>query len=181
MLLQNHDEHQVAPRGPSPHPWSQLLALTRFYLTAVRRGEHGQGRSPVDVAIELLTEPPSQLDHGLIRIFLAVVGFLPVGTLVRLQNGDVAVVADVEHLRGRALYNQVPAPITKARRIFLERLRTEQGELIVTQVAGPAWRRWRRWRVGYRVGAQARWLGRSRHAGLFRRPSTILTQLGVRR
>ncbi|MGC6416897.1 MAG: hypothetical protein ACON3Z_07255 [Bradymonadia bacterium] len=180
--LQNHDEHQVAPRGPSPHPWSQLLALTRFYLTAVRRGEHGQGRSPVDVAIELLTEPPSQLDHGLIRIFLAVVGFLPVGTLVRLQNGDVAVVADVEHLRGRALYNQVPAPITKARRIFLERLRTEQGEVISERKS--------RVLLGD-DGDDGEWVIESVLKpdgwedlvvrGLFRRPSTILTQLGVRR
>ena len=70
-------------------------------------------RSPVAVGLELLESPPGDVDIDLVHCFVATIGLFPVETLVELQNGDAAVVADIEHLRGRNLYNQRPASGSK--------------------------------------------------------------------
>ena len=87
-------------------------------------------RSPLAVGLELLNSPPVEADHMLIRAFVATVGLIPVGTLVELMNGDLAVVSDIEHLRGRHLYSSRPAPLTKPRSIFVERMRDRAGAVI---------------------------------------------------
>ena len=180
-VLKSDSEREAPPKGPKPHPWSQMLALSRYYLDQVRGGEKGQNRSPVDVAMELLESPPTQIEPTLVALFLAVVGFLPVGTLVELNNGDVAVISDIEHLRGRTLYARRPAPVTVARKVFAERLRDKDGE--------PIGERQARIQLGT-DGDEGEWVVQSVLAkdgwedlivrGLFRRPSTVLTQLGVR-
>jgi HD-GYP domain-containing protein (c-di-GMP phosphodiesterase class II) len=179
--LTSQSDDSSEPRGPEPNEWGQLLALSRHYLQQVRRGELGKGRSPVEVGLELLKSPPGQLQGAMANVFVACIGLLPVGTLVELNNGDVAVVSDVEHLRGRHLYSQRPAPITQPRKIFVERLRDSAGKVIPERQA--------RVRLGD-DGESGEWTVTSTLSpegnedlivrGLIRRPSTVLTQLGVR-
>ncbi|MEE2787517.1 MAG: hypothetical protein VX589_09275 [Myxococcota bacterium] len=174
------EEHRGVP-GPAPSPWGQLMALTRYYLKQVRGGEQGLGRSPLAVGLELLQTPTIEVDQGLIRAFLAAIGLLPVGTVVELMNGDLAIVSDIEHLRGRHLYNSRPAPLTKTRSIFVERMRDRSGAIIPERQS--------RVRLGD-DGDDGEWTVHRTLVrdgmmdlvirGLFRRPSTILTQLGVR-
>ncbi len=179
MTEENADP--ARPKGPSPHPWSQLLGLCRYFLGEVRIGENGKGRAALEVGLELLASPPKALDSALIHAFIATVGLLPVGTLVKLQNGDLAVVSDVDHLRGRHLYSQRPAPITSPRKIYVERLRDASGT--------PISERQSRVRLGD-DSDEGEWaihevVSSKEHLdlvvrALFRRPSTVLTQLGVR-
>ncbi|MBV70791.1 MAG: hypothetical protein CMH52_05525 [Myxococcales bacterium] len=179
--LKDESALNQAPKSPSAHPWSQLLGLSRYYLQQVRRGEKGKARSPVAVGLELLTNPPPAMDSGIIKVFLAVVGLLPVGTLVELHNGDIAVVSDIEHLRGRNLYNQQPAPIALARKIFMERLRSSDGKAINerqarVELGGDG--EFGEWSIASVLDPTG-WDDLIVR-GLFRRPSTIMTQLGVR-
>ncbi len=167
--------------GSDRHPWSQLIGLARHFLKQVRASEDSVARSPVAVGLELLESPPGELDVNLVHVFVATIGLLPVGTLVELQNGDVAVVADIEHLRGRNLYNQRPAPLVSKRRVFLERMRDEAGKSIPERQArvelgseGEAGE----WAI-QRTLDKTGWEDLVVRA-LFRRPSTILTQLGVK-
>ncbi len=179
--ITQQDEDSAEPMGPKPSQWGQLLGLCRFYLEEVRRGQGGKGRSPIQVGLALLKSPPGQIQPEMVNVFVASIGLLPVGTLVELHNGDLAVVSDVEHLRGRHLYSQRPAPITKPRTIFVERLRTSDGKVIPERQA--------RVRLG-EDGESGEWTVAATLStegnedlvvrGLLRRPSTVLTQLGVR-
>ena len=163
------------------HPWSQLIGLARYYLEQVRATDNSLERSPVAVGLELLESPPGDVEIDLVHCFVATIGLFPVGTLVELQNGDVAVVADIEHLRGRNLYNQRPAPLVSKRKVFLERVRDENGKSVPERQSrvelgaeGDAGE----WSI-QRTLDKSGWEDLVVRA-LFRRPSTILTQLGVK-
>ena len=162
-------------------PSSQLVALIRYYLEMVR-GERGEPVSPLAAGLSLLSSPPSHVDPTLCRAFVAVVGLLPVGTVVELQNGDIGVVADVEHLRGRRLYRQSPAPIATQRKTFVERMRSAKGKPIAERRARVC--------LGEDGGDAGEWavkrtLNQAPYRdlvvrALIRRPATVITQLGVR-
>ena len=155
--------------------------LSRHYLLQVRKGEQGKGRSPLAVGLEMLKSPIMDIPQGLVNAFIAVVGLLPVGTPVILNNGDLAIVSDIEHLRGRSLYSQRPAPITKPRKIYVERMRTSAGQIVPERQArvclgedGESGE----WAV--KATAHSEGIDDLILRGLFRRPSTILTQIGIR-
>lgn len=170
--------HLVAP--PRPRPTSQLLALIDLYLARLR-GEDGPAASPLTVGLDLVHRPPPHIDPAFARVFVAVVGLLPVGTVVELHNGDLAVVADVDHLRGRHLYRKSPAPVTKAGGVFLERMRDAKGKPIAERRS--------RVRLGDE-GEDGEWVIRrtlvaAEHRdlvvrALIRQPSTVVAQLGLR-
>jgi hypothetical protein len=160
---------------------SQLIALIRHYLGLVR-GEQGPAISPLAAGLSLLESPPAHVDPGLARVFVAVVGLLPVGTVVELQNGDLAVVADVDHLRGRHLYRTSPAPISAPRKTYVERMRSAEGKIVAERRARVC--------LGEDGGKDGEWavkrtLVAEPHRdlvvrALIRRPATVITQLGVR-
>jgi len=162
-------------------PSSQLLSLIRYYLSRIH-GDDGEPLSPLAVGLSLLESPPSHVDARLCRTFVAVVGLLPVGTVVELQNGDIGVVADVEHLRGRRLYRMKPAPIASQRKIFVERMRNTKGKSVPERRARVC--------LGEDGGTEGEWavkrtLSSATHRdlivrALIRRPATVITQLGVR-
>lgn len=158
----------------------QLVALVDHYLARVR-GDDGPAESPMAVGLDLVERPPGRVDPALARVFVAVVGLLPVGTVLELHNGDLAVVADVEHLRGRHLYRKDPPPVTQPRKIFVERLRDAKGRVVPERRA--------RVRLGDEGEAGewaiARTLSLDGHRelvtrALVRRPSTVVAQMGLR-
>lgn len=163
--------------APPPRPTSQLIALIDHYLDRVR----APGASPLSLGLELIHDPPPHVDAALAQVFVAVVGLLPVSTVIELQNGDLAVVADVDHLRGRHLYRKSPAPVTAPRKIWLERMRDAKGKTIPERRA--------RVQLGDE-GEDGEWavrrvLDAAPHRdlvtrALIRRPSTVVQQLGIR-
>lgn len=167
---------------PRPGPASQLLLIARTYLAAVHGHDDTPKRTPMAAAAALLTDPPPGVDRRLVQVFVATVGILPVGTLVSLGNGDVGVVADVDHLRGRSVYRKVPPPVSGPRRIWVERMRTVKGQVIPERRA--------RIELGTDDGNGDQWLAvrtldASEHRdlvvrALIRRPATVIAQMGLR-
>lgn len=165
---------------PPLRPTSQLVMLIDHYLGRVR-GDDGPAESPLAAGLDLVARPPRRVDAALARVFVAVVGLIPVGTVVELQNGDLAVVADVEHLRGRHLYRKQPPPVTQPRKIFVERMRSAKGKVIAERRA--------RVRLGDE-GEDGEWaiqrtLVLDDHRdlvvrALIRQPSTVVAQMGLR-
>ncbi|MEZ4431607.1 MAG: hypothetical protein R3F65_04280 [bacterium] len=167
--------------APRPRPTSQLVALIEHYLGRIRGDAERPPASPLEVALALAHHPPPHIDPAMARVFVAVVGLFPVGTVVELHNGDLAVVADIDHLRGRHLYRKTPAPVTQQGGVWLERLRDAQGKVIPERRA--------RVRLGDE-GEAGEWTIRRTLApdahrdlivrALVRRPSTVVAQLGLR-
>ncbi|MCA9541735.1 MAG: hypothetical protein KC620_22720 [Myxococcales bacterium] len=167
--------------APPPLLSSQLVALINLYIARVR-GDGRPRESAMAVGLDLLRDPPKNIHPALVQVFVAVVGLLPVGTVVELNNGDLGVVADVEHLRGRNLYRKSPAPVSEPRKIFIERMRTEQGKVVPERRA--------RVRLGDE-GEAGEWAVRRTLVpgddmqalvvrALVRQPATVMAQMGIR-
>ncbi len=169
------------PGAPELLPQSQLIALATTYLDRVQ-GVKGRRESPVHVALDLLENPPAHVDPTLAKVFVATVGLLPVGVVVELHNGDIGVVADVDHLRGRHVYRKVPAPVTGPRKVFVERMRDASGKVVPerkarVQLDTPD-EQGNNWEVKRTLEPDA--MRDLVVRALLRRPSTVIAQLGLR-
>ena len=184
-------EHALGPNrvgppyltgAPGPLPTSQLVALAGLYLDRVRgEGKH-KPQSPLRAGLDLLADPPAHIDPVLVQVFIATIGLLPVGTAVEMHNGDLAVVADIDHLRGRDVYGQEPPPVCARRTVYVERMRTRAGQVVPERRA--------RVQLGEDDGQGAEWAVQRTLApdglrdlvlrALIRRPSTVVAQMGLR-
>ncbi|MBU1432507.1 hypothetical protein KKF91_18360 [Myxococcota bacterium] len=169
----------IAP--PRAHPVAQLVAIGNRYLDMLR-GVKSKREHPTVAALRLLEEAPEALEPSLVRLFVAVIGVLPVGTLVELQNNDIGVIADVDHLRGREVYRAASPPVLRPQKITVERMRDHAGRMIPERRArvilgedAPDGGAWRAERVLESKGLEDLQL-----RGLIRRPSTVIAQIGLR-
>ncbi len=168
--------------APAPILVSQLVTLAGTWLDLVRGREERAPVSALEAGLGLLRSPPRGVEPALTQVFVATVGLLPVGTVVELHNHDVAVVADVEHLRGRSLYDTRPAPVTAPRKIWVERMRTARGEVVPERQSrvclGSTTPDGEDWAVRRTLSSDG-WTSVVMRA-LLRRPSTVVMQLGLR-
>jgi len=170
------------PGAPTPTLETQLIIVAREWLAAARGGSADEAASPVNATLSLLSSPPRGVDRALCMVFASIVGPLPVGTVVELHNGDVAVVSENEHLRGRGVYGAETPPVAAPRRTFVVRVRSAAGATIPERAArvrlgddapdGATW-------AVTRTLASAGWTDLVARA-LLQRPSTVVMQLGMR-
>ena len=74
------------------HNMTRLVAIIEVYLALVTHRPYRRGRTPAK-AVEIITESSGKdFDEGMTRLFLQVMGRYPVGSLVRMNTGDVAFV-----------------------------------------------------------------------------------------
>ena len=184
-------ENALGPQGsgppylagpPDPSLAGQLVALGRTWIDRVRGVEGTPPVSPLRAGLDLLARPPRQVDPDLARVFVAVVGLMPVGTVVQLSNGDVGVIADIDHLRGRTVYRQTPPPVCGPRTIYVERMRAQDGKVVPERKARVV--------LGADNGEGGRWvISRTLNSrphrdlvnrALIRRPATVVAQMGLR-
>lgn len=168
--------------APAPTLEAQIVILAGAWLDLVRGREGREPTSPVEAGLSLLRSPPRQVEPAVAQVFVAMVGLLPVGTVVELQNDDIGVVADVEHLRGRALFSADTPPVVGPRKIWIERMRTPRGDVVPERQARVA--------LGSESPDGADWAVKRtlRREGwdevvvraLLRRPTTAVMQLGLR-
>lgn len=170
------------PGAPTQTLETQLVVLARAWLAAARGNGHNEVGSPLEATLTLLTSPPRGVDRALCVVCASVVGPLPIGTLVELHNGDVAVVSEVEHLRGRGVYRAEVPPVAAPQRVFIVRVRTAAGASIPERAArvrlgddAPDGAPWTITRTLSSVG----WTDLVARA-LLQRPSTVVMQLGMR-
>jgi hypothetical protein len=170
----------VAP--PKLSPEGQLVAVAEAWLDLVKGSEQRPAISPLEAGLSLLRDPPRHVETSLARVFVAVVGLLPVGTVVEMHNGDVGIVAEVDHLRGRTVYNAEPPPVLRPRKIVVERMRTPQGKAIperkARSVLGEEAPDGEDWSIK-RTLDPGPWRDLIIR-GLIRRPSTVVAQMGLR-
>ncbi len=167
---------------PAPLLATQLITVAHAWLDLVRGRDGRTATSPVEAGIALLRSPPRPVDAAVAQAFVGTVGLLPLGTVVELNNNDVGVVADVEHLRGRSTYNAETPPVAGKRKIWVERMRTPTGDVVPERQAriclGAEASDGSTWAVE-RTLARTGWEDVAIRA-LLRRPSTVVTQMGMR-
>ena len=71
------------------HPASQVVAASRAFLRGIRKG-----LTALEVGSRLYGRGPVGVSPDLLAVLVAMVGAYPIGTLVELNNGDMAVVYD---------------------------------------------------------------------------------------
>jgi len=164
-----------------PLPETQIVILARRYLELVRGGTR-PAQSPLEAALGMLQSPPRHVELPMVQVFVAAVGFLPVGSVVELQNEDLAVVSDVDHLRGRGVYGKRPAPVTRKRKIHVERMRDAAGQLVPERKArvelGTENEEGQTWAV--RRTPRLDGLRDLAMRAIIRRPATVVQQMGLR-
>ncbi len=161
---------------------SQLVALATDYLDRVRGLDGMPPSSPLQVALDLLQKPPAHVELPLVRAFVGSIGLLPVSTVVELQNGDLGVVCDVDHLRGRSVYRKSPPPVSAPRKIYVERMRDKEGKVVPERKSriqldtpGEGGDMWAATRTFKSEGLEDL-ITRA----MIRRPATLIAQLGVK-
>ena len=170
------------PAPPTPAFASQLIMVITHWLDAIRGRENRAGLTPAEATLAMYLSAPRGLDPALVQVLVATVGLLPVGTLVELHNQDIGVVTDVEHLRGRSVYRAEEPPVMQRRKIFIDRMRTPAGQLVPERLArvqlGDDAPDGSIWRVN-RILDPKGWEDVILRA-MVRRPSTVVTQMGLR-
>ena len=168
--------------APDPLPSSQVVALARLYLDRCN-GTNGHPReSALLVGLDLLANPPARIHPQLVRVFVCMMGLLPVGTVVELHNGDVGVVCDVDHLRGRDVYRRSPPPVTRSRKVFIERMRDAKGKVVPERKSriqlDDADEHGNSWTITRTLDPEP-WRELVTRA-IIRRPATVVAQLGLK-
>ena len=100
--------YQVAG-SPSTLPLSMLVRTVRSFLSRVH-GMSSPPETPLQSIVALLASADSLQEKRAIALLAQTVGFLPVGSIVRLQNGDLAVVSEVDHIRGVRPFSAAELP-----------------------------------------------------------------------
>ena len=109
----------------SPKKLSQtvLIRAVRTFLSRVH-GLSQPPETPLKSIVALLAEAPSVHDKRAVALLALTVGFLPVGSVVRLQNDDLAVVTEVDHIRGVRAFSAAEMPVGIARKTYVRRMLT---------------------------------------------------------
>jgi putative nucleotidyltransferase with HDIG domain len=78
------------------HPFSRMVAVANRYENLVKPLGSAEALTPERAVARLMAESNGPLDPIFTRLFIKAVGVLPIGTLVRLSDHTIAVVARVD-------------------------------------------------------------------------------------
>lgn len=84
----------------SIHPFAKLAAVTDAYAAMTATRPHRHAREPYDAVVTILNGMSrGEFDSGAVRAFLDTVALFPVGSKVKLTNGEIARVirANLDH------------------------------------------------------------------------------------
>lgn len=81
--------------GGQIHPMAQLLGLVDIYDSMTAETTYRYANSPTQVLRQLLESDNQMFDSALIKQFIKCIGIYPVGSLVRMNNGCIAIVNEV--------------------------------------------------------------------------------------
>jgi HD-GYP domain-containing protein (c-di-GMP phosphodiesterase class II) len=91
-----HGDHHGYPQidgGPKQHLFSKIVALVDAYEAITADRVYYNSRTPPDKAIGiLLKNSRGVFDPMLVKAFVNMIGFFPIGTLVKLDTGEVGLV-----------------------------------------------------------------------------------------
>jgi len=91
-----HGEHKGYPQvdgGPRKHLFSKIIALADAYEAITAARVYYRSRTPPDQAIRILLKNSDGIfDPILVKAFVNMIGIFPVGTLVKLDTGEIGLV-----------------------------------------------------------------------------------------
>jgi putative nucleotidyltransferase with HDIG domain len=99
-------------------PIGQMAAIVDVYDAITSDRVYRKGVSPPEAIKNIIEWSRSQFDRDLVRIFVAAIGIYPVGTLVRLESGRLAVVVD--HAAGKPLMPRVRVVYDSVKNAYVE-------------------------------------------------------------
>jgi len=77
----------------TPHPYSRMVAVANRYENLTNPADGSEALTPDKAVVQVLREAKSTLDAFFARLFAGALGVFPVGSLVRLSDQSVGVVA----------------------------------------------------------------------------------------
>ncbi len=83
-------------RGESIGQAARVVAIANAYENVTSQQPRRPALSPAEAAQWILTNAGSRFDPDLVRAFLRAVGVYPIGSLLRLNTGELAVVVDFD-------------------------------------------------------------------------------------
>ena len=123
------DEAYQLEGAPSSLPMSALIRCCRNILSKVH-GLQGPPTTVLDALSQFRETATSSVDKRALSLFALTIGFLPVGSLVKLHNNDLAVVTEIDHIRSVRAFSAVDLPLVKAKKVYVRRLVTGEGKAI---------------------------------------------------
>ena len=99
IILQHHERfdgtgYPAGTKGEDIHSISKLCAIADVYNAMTSSRPHRQGLPPHMVNAEILKNSGTQFDPRVARVFIKHIGAFPVGNMVELTSGKLALVAD---------------------------------------------------------------------------------------
>jgi hypothetical protein len=92
IAARRHGEDALHDDGPGAPLVHRILRIAEFYDTATTPAGPGAPSVEPQQALALLTRDPRRFDARLVKVLASIVGRYPLGTLVRLDTGESAVV-----------------------------------------------------------------------------------------
>lgn len=84
--------YPVIPGGPAPHPASRLVAVADSYDALTTRRPYRRAETPARAQVILRRGAGSEFDPVMVDLLHRVLGLHPVGSVLRLDDGSLAVV-----------------------------------------------------------------------------------------
>ncbi len=102
-IAAEHHEHfdgsgyPLGLKGDEISQFGQMAAIVDFYDALTSQRVYHDGTEPTAVLKQLLEKSDRHFAKTLVHSFIRTVGIYPVGTLVKLENDDLAVVVEQHH------------------------------------------------------------------------------------
>ena len=130
----DRDANYALEGAPKALPLTVLIRSVRRFLSRVH-GVSNPPETPLQAMVALLDNATTPNDKNAISLLALTVGFLPVGSIIRLQNGDLAVVSEVDHIRGVRAFSAAELPISVARKTYVRRIQDKANQPIAERDA----------------------------------------------
>jgi hypothetical protein len=123
------DEAYHLVGAPTALPMSALVRSCRNILGKVH-GLQGPPTTVLGALTQLRAATTLAADKRALSLFALTIGFLPVGSLVKLQNNDLAVVTEIDHIRSVRAFSAADLPLAQTKKVYVSRLLTGEGKAI---------------------------------------------------
>ena len=139
QLVQQHHErldgsgYPNGLKGDEIDPLAQILGLIDVYDSMTAETIYSYASAPTHVLKQLLESGNEMFDSLLIKQFIKCIGIYPVGSLVRLSNGCIAIVNEIFH--HDSLHPKVKMIYNARQEHFIQPVDLNLSELIETEQA----------------------------------------------
>jgi len=114
--------------GDEIDPLAQILGMIDLYDSMTADTMYSYAQSPTQVLKQLLESHDEMFDSVLIKQFIKCIGIYPVGSLVKLSNGCIAIINEISH--HDALHPKVKMIYNARQEHFIQPVDVDLSELV---------------------------------------------------